>query len=147
MRQVGRTMTVIDEGALAGCRVLICDRDQKWSAPRRRMLAESGVRVVQTPFQAPNGNAHAERVVRSIKDECLNRVIPMGERHLRRTSREFVEHDHRERHHQGLGNELINRPSSPLSRNGAVCEHPRRRLTGTRAAAGTGAVPATRDVR
>jgi hypothetical protein len=61
--------------------------------------------------------------VRSIKDECLNRVIPMGERHLRRTLHEFVEHDHRERHHQGLGNELINRPSSPRS-DGGICRRP-----------------------
>jgi transposase InsO family protein len=106
-------MTATDEGALAGCRVLICDRDQKWSASLRHMLDESGVRMVQTPFQAPNCNAHAERFVRSIKDECLNRVIPMGERHLRRAVHEFVEHYHRERNHQGLDNELIDGPSSP----------------------------------
>ena len=54
MAQAARTMTAADEGALAGCRVLICDRDQKWSAPLRRRLEESGVRVVQTPLQAPN---------------------------------------------------------------------------------------------
>ena len=50
MRQISRTLTAADEGALAGCRVLICDRDQKWSAPIRRLLSESGIRVVQTPF-------------------------------------------------------------------------------------------------
>jgi transposase InsO family protein len=70
----------------------------------------------QTPFQALNGNARAERFVRSIKDECLNRVIPIGERHLRRALHEFVEHYHRERNHQGLGNELIDGSSSPRSR-------------------------------
>ena len=47
--------------------------------------SEAGIRVVQTPYRAPNANAYAERFVRSIKDECLNRVIPFGERHLRRT--------------------------------------------------------------
>lgn len=55
------------------------------------------IRVVQTPFQAPNANAYAERFVRSIKHECLNRVIPLGARHLRHTISEFVEHYHRER--------------------------------------------------
>jgi hypothetical protein len=50
---------------------------------------------------------HVERFVRSIKEECLNRVIRLGERHFRRTLAEFVVHDHRERNHQGLGNELI----------------------------------------
>ena len=41
--------------------------------------------MVQTPFQAPNANAHAERFVRSIKSECLDRLILLGERHLRQT--------------------------------------------------------------
>ena len=45
--------------------------------------------------------------MRSIKEECLNRVIPFGERHLRRTIAEYVEHYHRERNHQGIENELI----------------------------------------
>jgi transposase InsO family protein len=52
---------------------------------------------LQTPNQAPNTNAYPEHFVRSIKEECLNRVIPFGERHLRRTIAEFVEHYHRER--------------------------------------------------
>ena len=73
----------------------------------RARLGEAGLRVVQTPFQAPNANAYAERFVRSIKHECLNRVISFGERHLRRTIAEFVAHYHCERNHQGLGNELI----------------------------------------
>jgi hypothetical protein len=63
--------------------------------------------VVQTPYQAPNANAYAERFVRSIKEECLDRLIPMGEHHLRRTITEYVAHDHRERNHQGIENELI----------------------------------------
>jgi putative transposase len=54
-----------------------------------------------------HANAHAERFVRSIKDECLDRMILLGEGHLRRAVREFVAHYHRERNHQGLGNELI----------------------------------------
>ena len=107
MRQVGRTLSAAGEGVLAGHRVLICDRDAKWSAPVRERLSEAGIRVVQTPFQAPNANAYAERFVRSIKHECLNRVIPFGERHLRRIIAEYVEHYHRERNHQGLENELI----------------------------------------
>ena len=77
---------------------------------RRGFLATAGVRVIRTPFRAPNCNAHAERFVRSIREECLNRVIPLGERHLRRTLAEFVAHYHGERNHQGLGNELIDRP-------------------------------------
>jgi transposase InsO family protein len=107
MQQVVRTMTIADEGLLVQHRVLICDRDTKWSAPVRARLREAGIRVVQTPFQAPNANAYAERFVRSIKEECLHRVIPFGERHLHRTIAAYVEHYHRERNHQGMENELI----------------------------------------
>jgi putative transposase len=111
MRQAGRTLTAADDEQTLRHRVLICDRDAKWS-PVRQLLADAGIRVVQTPFRAPNANAHAERFVRSIKSECLNRVILLGERHLRRTIREFVDHYHRERNHQGIGNELIE--TSPM---------------------------------
>ena len=107
MRQVVRTMTEPDDGLLVRHRLLICDRDTKWSAPVRARLAEAGLRVVQTPLQAPNANAYAERFVRSIKQECLNGVIPFGDRHLCRLIAEYVEHYHRERNHQGLANELI----------------------------------------
>src|SRR6476620_3502814 len=103
----GRTLTAPDERVLVGHRVLICDRDAKWSASVRARLGEAGIRVVQTPYQAPNA-AYAERFVRSINYRCLHRVIPFGrERHLRRTIVEFVEHYHHERNHQGLANELI----------------------------------------
>jgi putative transposase len=106
MRQVGRTLTATD-GLLSDHRVLICDRDRKWSRDVQRLLGEAGVHVVQTPFQAPNANAYAERFVRSIKHECLDRIVPLGERHFRRALQEFVDHYHRERNHQGLENRLI----------------------------------------
>jgi putative transposase len=125
MRQVVRTLTAADDGWLVGHRVLICDRDTKWSAPVRARLGEAGLRVVQTPYQAPNANAYAERFVRSIKHECLNRVIPCGERHLRRTIAEFVEHYHRERNHQGIENELIEGAPATDVRVGRICRRPR----------------------
>jgi putative transposase len=106
MRQVSRTLTATD-GMLSAHRVLICDRDHKWSGDVRQMLEDAGVHVVQTPYQAPNANAYAERFVRSIKQECLDRVIPLGERHFRQTMSEYVAHYHHERNHQGLGNTLI----------------------------------------
>jgi transposase InsO family protein len=120
MRQVGRTLTMADGET---CRVLICDRDAKWSGPVREILHEAGIQVVRTPYRAPNANAHAERFVRSIKEECLNRIIPMGERHFRRAVREYVEHYHLERNHQGLGNTLI--AGAPTRRGGAIRRRPR----------------------
>ena len=62
-----------------------------------------------------NLNAYAERFVRSIKEECLNRVVSLGEGHLRLLVREYVEHYHRERNHQGLDNQLLQRPPPPVS--------------------------------
>ena len=107
MQQVVRTMSAADDGLLVQQRVLICDRDTKWSASVRARFEEAGIRVVLTPYRAPNANAYAERFVRSIKHECLNRLIPFGERHLRRTIAEYIEHYHCERNHQGIENELI----------------------------------------
>jgi putative transposase len=107
MRQVGRTLTMADDGLLRAHRVLICDRDAKWSEAVRRLLSDSGIRVVQTPWRAPNANAHAERFVRSIEQDCLDRVIPLGERHFQQTVSESVVHYHHERNHQGLSNKLI----------------------------------------
>jgi putative transposase len=107
MQQVVRTLTAADDGLLVEHRVLICDRDTKWSAPVRGRLEEAGIRVVRTPYRGPNANAYAERFVRSIKEECLDRMIPVGERHFRRAMAAYVEHYHCERNHQGLQNALI----------------------------------------
>jgi transposase InsO family protein len=107
MQQVIRTLTLADAGVVGAPRMLICDRDRKWNRDVRRLFEEAGIRVVLTPERAPNANAYAERFVRSIKNECLDRIIPIGERHFRRAIAEFVEHYHRERNHQGLGNRLI----------------------------------------
>jgi len=107
MRQVGRTLTTPEDGLLQDHRVLLYDRDGKWSGDFGRLLEDAGTRVVQTPYQGPNANAYAERFVRSIKKECLDRIIPLGERHVRRAITEFVKHYHHERNHQGLQNELI----------------------------------------
>jgi putative transposase len=116
MLQMGRQMTDPFDGMVGHRGMLICDRDRKWSAQVRRLLEGSGVRVLRTPFHAPNCNAYAERFVRSIKEECLDRIVPLGDRHFRGTLREFVTHYHGERNHQGLGNALIDTaPPTPKS--------------------------------
>jgi putative transposase len=66
----------------------------------RQQCGDAGIRVVLIPARAPNANAYAERFVRSIKEECLDRMIPLGERHVRRAITEFVEHYHLERNHK-----------------------------------------------
>ncbi len=107
MQQIVRTLTMAEAGVVSRRQVLVCDRDRKWSRDVRRRLRDAGIRVVLIPERAPNANAHAERFVRSIKEECLNRLVPLGDRHFRLVIAEYLEHYHRERNHQGLDNELI----------------------------------------
>jgi putative transposase len=81
--QTLRQRTGYGTGVLRSGRTLICDRDPKWSRGAEQLLLTSGIRMVRTPACAPNCNAFAERFVRSIKEECLNRIVPLGDRHLR----------------------------------------------------------------
>jgi putative transposase len=104
-----RELTEAVDGVIESGQIVICDRDPKWSNAVEAFLKHEGVRIIRTPAHAPNCNAYAERFVRSIKEECLDRLILLGERHLRRAVAEFVAHYHVERNHQGLGNELIER--------------------------------------
>jgi transposase InsO family protein len=88
-----------------------------------------GVKSVRLPARSPNLNAYAERFVRSIREECLSKVVPLGERHLRELVREYVAHYHGERNHQGLDNRLIERSDDDATATGRVLR--RRRLGGT----------------
>jgi putative transposase len=124
--QAVRELSDAVEGVIAPGRILICDRDPKWSSAVETFLRHEGVRIIRTPANAPNCNAYAERFVRSIKEECLDRLILLGERHLRRALAEFVTHYHTERNHQGLENELI----EPLDRSDVVGPVRRRQRMG-----------------
>ncbi len=86
---------------------MIHDRDSKYSLRFRTVIEDAGIETIRTPLQAPNANAYAERFVRSIKSECLDRMIFFGEDSLRRAIDQYVVHYHSERPHQGIGNERI----------------------------------------
>ena len=107
MTQVARNLTDPSDGFLHGIQYLILDRDPLYTTTFRRLLRDSGVKPLLLPANSPNLNAYAERFVLSAKSECLERIVPLGERHLRAAVREFVRHYHMERPHQGLGNTLI----------------------------------------
>ncbi len=107
MAQVARNLTDTGDGFLLPHRFLIIDRDSKFSDQFRRTLRDAGVETVLTPYRTPNCNAFAERFVRSIKEECLRRMVFFGEGSRYRAICEYVEHYHRERPHQGLANEVI----------------------------------------
>jgi hypothetical protein len=70
-------------------------------------------------------NAFAERFVLSIRTECLDRMVPLGESHLRRSVSEYMRHYHAERNHQGIGNQLIDGAPRPANTNGAISRRER----------------------
>ncbi len=120
MKQIARNLTDADEGFLNGTRHLIHERDPLFTEAFRGVLGSSGVRALKLPARSPDLNAYAERFVRSIKSECLAQIIPLGEHHLRTAVKEYTGHYHLERNHQGLENELIEKPSGELGMTGAV---------------------------
>src|SRR3979409_1605047 len=107
MTPVARNLTAARDGFLRGVQYLILDQDPLYTATFRRLLRGSGVKPLVLPAWSPNLNAFAERFVGSAKSECLERIVPLGEGHLRAAVRAFVQHYHEERPHQGMGNELI----------------------------------------
>jgi putative transposase len=127
VRQVARNLTDAVDGFLCGKWKLIHDRDPLFSAGFRTALG-SDVTTIKLPVKSPNLNAYAERFVLSIKSECLNHVVPLGERHLRLLVSEFVEHYHIERTHQGIANVLIDQRAETVNDNGSVTR--RKRLGG-----------------
>jgi hypothetical protein len=91
----------------------------------RETLAAGGVECTPIPARSPNLNAHAERWVRSIKEDCLSKLILFGENSLRRVVSDFVEHYHQERNHQGKDNLLlfpVSAPRTPAPQGTIRCE-------------------------
>ncbi|TWT66243.1 Integrase core domain protein [Posidoniimonas polymericola] len=113
MQQVARNLIDDEDGFLNDSRLLLMDRDAKFSAAFRNTVSHGGVHSLRLPPKTPNLNAHVERFMRSIKEECLDRMIFFGEDALRNAVREYLEHYHAERNHQGLDNRLIEAPDEP----------------------------------
>ena len=107
MKQIARNLTDCEDGFLNGKRFLIMDRDKKFSEAFRKTLEDEGFECVRLPPRSPNLNPNIERFMRSIKDESLSRLILFGEKMLRNAVRQFLEHYHGERNHQGLDNKII----------------------------------------
>ena len=101
---------------------MLLDRDTKYSDAFRGILVREGIQVIRLPPKSPNLNAFAERFVRSIKEECLNRMIFVGQASLRHAIRQYLTHYHCERNHQGLENRLlkpcsaVGQPHTPVKR-------------------------------
>ena len=107
MKQMARNMTMAGEGILNGCRYLLHDRDAKFSAAFDDILRSAGIEPLVLPPRSPNLNAHLERWNRSVKEECLSKLILFGEASLRHVLSNYAHHFHNERNHQGKANVIL----------------------------------------
>ena len=129
MIQMARNVTMEAWGFLSPRQYLIHDRDTKFCAAFQQIIDEAGVERVVLPPRSPNLNAYAERWVRSVKEECLSRLMLFGEVSLHHALTQYVAHFHHERNHQGKGNVLL----FPMVSPDAKCAGPiqcRERLGG-----------------
>jgi putative transposase len=120
MKQIARNVTMDGDGTLRDCRYLLHDRDTKFTWSFRSIIASGRVKPLALPARSPNLNAYAERWVRSVKEECLSKVILLGERSLQRALSNYVAHFHAERNHQGKGNVLLFPRATARRREGPV---------------------------
>jgi putative transposase len=90
MTRVARNPTDTGDGFLRAVQYVILDRDPLYTAAFRRLLRGSGVQPLILPAWRPNLNAFAERFVESAKSECADRIVPLGEGHLRAAVRAFI---------------------------------------------------------
>ena len=129
MQQMARNAIDHDTGSLRDCRYVLHDRDTKFCSSFDALLKAGAVKALKLPAQSPNLNSFAERWVRSVKEECLSKLILFGEASLKRALTEFIAHFHSERPHQGKGNVLLFPTTDHLQAEGhrTVC---RERLGG-----------------
>lgn len=95
---------------------LLRDRDTKYVAGFDEVFRSEGADIVRTPSRTPNANAHAERIVRTVRTECLDHLLIVNARHLERVLRSYVRHYNDHRPHQGIDQEIPDGPrsTSPL---------------------------------
>ena len=122
MVQMARRAVDDIDATVLPIRFVLHDRDTKFCAPFQDTLRSAGIQPLSLPARSPNLNAFAERWVRSIKSECLSKLILFGEASLRRAVTQFIQHYHLERPHQGTGNQLLfpSPGSLPSSRAGRI---------------------------
>jgi transposase InsO family protein len=112
-QQARQVMWELDEREPA-IHFLIRDNDKKFSHAFDTVFRSSGIHVIPTPPRAPNANAFAERWIRSVREECLDKVLIINQAHLRRVMREYIAFFNTARPHQGIDQQI---PVSPTSRS------------------------------
>src|SRR5258708_39116499 len=96
-----------DLGVMINRRYLMDDRDSKYCSSFRQVIEAGRVKTLALPPRSPNLSAYAERWVRSVREECLAKLILLGEGSLRRALRHYEAHYHEDRNHQGKNKVLL----------------------------------------
>jgi len=121
MAQIARNVSIEKTPLFDGVTHLLIDRDTKYTEQFETLLRDAGVEVVRTPAKCPRANGVAERFVKSVKHECLRKLILFGIGSLERALREYVDlHYRHERDHQGIGNKLIEPGAEVGLRDGKI---------------------------
>jgi putative transposase len=115
MKQGARNLTDPVDGFLRDAKYPIHDRDPLFTTEFTAMLKSAGISCVKIPASSPNCSPHAERFVRTIRNECLDQLVIFGQWHLRHVIKEFVAHYLAERFHQGLGGQLVRPCARPAN--------------------------------
>jgi putative transposase len=120
MKQVARNLLDPVDGFLRNASHLVHDRDPVFTEGWAALLETGGVKCVPIPAQSPNCNPHAERFVKTVRNECVDHFVIFGERHLHHLLKEFGEHYLTERHHQAIGSQIIRPRAAPSNDNGTL---------------------------
>jgi len=123
MKQKARELSDPFDGFLKDKKFLVIDRDPLFTQDFKAILKAVSIETIKTTVASPNLNPFAEHFVRSIKSECLNKMLIFGESHLRYVINEYIQHYHHERPHQGLNNNFI--APLPMPDNGKIVLHER----------------------
>ncbi len=111
-QQARQVMWALDEREPA-IHFLIRDNDKKFSHAFDTVFRSKVIKVIPTPYRTPNANAFAERWIRSVREECLDKVLIINQAHLRRVMREYIAFFNAARPHQGIDQQI---PVPPTSR-------------------------------
>ena len=120
MMQVTRNLLDSTDGFLRSAKFLAHDRDPLFTKTWKLLLNSDGNTSVAIPAQSPSCNPHAERFIRSVRNECLDHFIVFGESHLRHLVKQYVAHYNAERFHQGMDGKLLTQNADSASDNGTI---------------------------
>ena len=104
-------------------RFLIHDRDTKFTQSFDTVFRSEKLKIIQTPYRAPNANAFAERWVRTVREECLDKLIIINQQHLRQVMVEYTSYYNTSRPHQGIDQRIPVPQNTPVVDSGSIVCH------------------------